>query len=65
MISKRETFWKEKHYQTVEKGNGWKIERPVEIKPLEDLLDGFFKKRTGWFIPFRRMLATRRIAPHA
>lgn len=44
-IEKRESFWKEKTYKTVEKGNGWKIERPTEIKPLEDLLDGFFKKR--------------------
>lgn len=44
-IEHRETFWKEKHYQTVEKGNGWRIERPTEIKPLDDLLTDFFKKR--------------------
>lgn len=44
-IEKREHYWKEKVYKTVEKGNGWKIERPTEIKPLEDLLDTFFKKR--------------------
>ena len=44
-IERREVLWKEKHYQTVEQGKGWKIERPTEIKPLEDLLDTFFKKR--------------------
>jgi len=48
MIEKRQTFWKDKTYQTVEKGNGWKIERPVEIKPLDDLLNEFFKKRSKW-----------------
>lgn len=47
-IKKRESFWKEKHYQTIEQGNGWKIERPIEVKPLEDLLDNFFKRRKKW-----------------
>ncbi|MBO7733869.1 MAG: hypothetical protein J6S67_15000 [Methanobrevibacter sp.] len=47
-IERRQAYWKEKTYRTVEKGEGWKIERPTEIKPLEDLLDGFFKKRSKW-----------------
>lgn len=47
-IEQRQTYWKEKAYHTVEKGKGWKIERPTEIRPLEDLLDGFFKKRRKW-----------------
>lgn len=48
MIEQRENFWKDKTYQTVEQGKGWKIERPVEIKPLEDLLDGFFRRKKKW-----------------
>ena len=48
MIEKRQTFWKEKQYHTVEKGKGWEIQRPVEIKPLEDLLDDFFRRRKKW-----------------
>lgn len=44
-IEKRENLWNEKIYHTVEQGNGWKIERPTEIKPLDDLLDNFFKRR--------------------
>lgn len=48
MIEPREVFWKEKHYKTIEKGKGWEIKRPVEIKPLEELLDGLFKKKKKW-----------------
>ena len=47
-IEQRQTYWKEKAYHTVEKGKGWKIERPTEIKPLEDLLDGFFRRKKKW-----------------
>lgn len=45
MIEPREKLWKEKNYRTVEKGKGWEIQRPTEVKPLEDLLVNFFKKR--------------------
>ena len=44
-IEKRESFWKPKYYTTVEKGNGYEITRPSDIKPLEEQLDKFFKKR--------------------
>lgn len=45
MIEPRETFWKDRNYQTIEKGKGWEIQRPTEIKPLEKLLSGFLKKK--------------------
>lgn len=48
MIEKRQSFWKEKQYQTVERGKGWEIQRPVEIKPLDDLLNVFFRRRQKW-----------------
>ena len=48
MIEPREVLWKEKNYRTIEKGTGWEIQRPTEIKPLDDLLDGFFKKKHKW-----------------
>lgn len=47
-IERRQAYWKEKTYRTVENGEGWKIERPTEIKPLEDLLGGFFRRKKKW-----------------
>lgn len=48
-IEKRAEFWKERNYIVAESGNGWKIMRPSEIKPLEEQLDKFFKrKRYKW-----------------
>ena len=44
-IEHRETLWKKRQFKTVEKGKGWKIQRPVEIKPLEELLEEYFKKK--------------------
>ena len=48
MIEPREVLWKEKNYRTIEKGTGWEIQRPAEIKPLEYLLDNFLRRKKKW-----------------
>ena len=47
VIESREEFWKKKTYKTVEKGKGWKIERPYKFD-LEASLEKLFKRKEKW-----------------
>ena len=47
-IVKRETLWKEKHYIPAEKGKGWVILKPIEVKPIDDLLKNFLRRKQKW-----------------
>jgi len=48
-ICRRQTFWKEKKYKTVEKGKNWTIERPgleqKNVPDLNEILKRALKKR--------------------
>lgn len=53
-IEPREKFWKEKQYQVIESGPGWKVERlidkpvPVRTDLNEMLIKALRKKRYKW-----------------
>lgn len=47
-IEPRKSLWKKKRLVVVEKGENFEIVRPMEVKPLEQQLDLFFRRRKKW-----------------
>lgn len=47
-IEPRKPLWKPRHLAVVEKGKGFEILRPTEVKPLEEQLDLFFRRKKKW-----------------
>lgn len=47
-IETRPTLWKQRHFVVVEKGKNFEIVRPTEVKPLEEQLDNFFRRKKKW-----------------
>ena len=47
-IEPRKSLWKPRRLAVVEKGKGFEILRPIEVKPLEEQLDSFFRRKKKW-----------------